>query len=708
MALATKCPQCGSMFRVVADQLKLRGGLVRCGQCRTVFDAIGSLAYVEDVTLSPARPADDAAGEVPPAQPMRAEARAASPRTPTSPAAERASAAAERKRRVLGPATTLRIAPGAAPVATISQSLPLKPASVAAAQASPSSLHSASLAASATGVPTLLATDAAYQLDDVEGAALDGIEVIEMPAAEPAVEPMIEPASERDEPAFVRAATRAPRAGFSIVFGGGTLLLVLLATAQLAVVFRSEALTRWPATRPALVLVCQAFGCTLGWPTQPDQLAVIGSELQAIPGTDVLELTAVIRNRAGFTQALPALEVTLSDHAKPPSGAQGLHAGRLPVGGARAEFPYRRGPGCRCRHDDSRFLRDTRRPGGGIPRLPLLYIDSLSAPGPERARGGPVRSTHNDLMRTLICGSIAYDTVMVFQGRFADHILPDQVHILNVSFLVPEMKREFGGCAGNIAYSLKCLGGEPVPMATVGDDAGPYLDRLDVLDIDRRHVAQVSGSYTAQAFITTDLNDNQLTAFHPGAMAQSHLNSVPADGGIELGIVAPDGRDGMQQHAQQFAEHGIPFIFDLGQAMPLFNGEELLWFIARATYVTLNDYEARVVVERTRLSLAELAGRVKALVVTRGAEGSDIYVGGSTLHVPVAKARALVDPIGCGDAYRGGLLYGIANKLDWETTGRLAAVMGAIKIEASGAQNYVADRTSIARRFHEAFGYRPW
>jgi adenosine kinase len=311
-------------------------------------------------------------------------------------------------------------------------------------------------------------------------------------------------------------------------------------------------------------------------------------------------------------------------------------------------------------------------------------------------------------MRTLICGSIAYDTVMVFQGRFSDHILPDQVHILNVSFLVPEMKREFGGCAGNMAYSLKCLGGEPLPMATVGDDAGPYLDRLDALAIDRRHVAQVAGSYTAQAFITTDLNDNQLTAFHPGAMSQSHLNAVPAGDGIRLGIVAPDGREGMQQHAQQFAERGIPFIFDLGQAMPLFNGDELLWFIARATYVTLNDYEARVVVERTRLSLPELAQRVKALIVTRGAEGSDIYLGNETLHVPIAAARAVVDPTGCGDAYRGGLLFGIAQALDWETTGRLAAVMGALKIECGGAQNYVADRPLIAERFREAFGYRPW
>jgi predicted Zn finger-like uncharacterized protein len=315
MALATKCPQCGSMFRVVADQLKLRGGLVRCGQCRTVFDAIGSLAYVEDTTLSPARPTDEPATEIPPTQPLRvetrtaAEARTAATRTPASAATERASAAAERKRKALGPATTLRIAPGAAPVATISQSLPLKQTSAAVVQPSPRSSDSAAVSALATGVPTLMATDAAPQLIETESAALEGIEVIEMPA----VEPVAEPASPQEEPAFVRAASRPARRGFSIVFGGGTLLLVLLAATQLAVVFRSELLTRWPETRPVLVQLCQAFSCTLGWPTQPDQLAVIGSELQAIPGTDVLELTAVIRNRAGFTQALPALEVTLSD-----------------------------------------------------------------------------------------------------------------------------------------------------------------------------------------------------------------------------------------------------------------------------------------------------------------------------------------------------------------------------------------------------------
>jgi len=309
MALATKCPQCGSMFRVVADQLKLRGGLVRCGQCRTVFDAIGSLAYVEDTTLSPVRPTDEPAAETQPTQPLRVEARTAATRTPASPASERASASAERKRAALGPATTLRIAPGAAPVATISQTLPLKQPSSPVVQPLPRSSDITALSASATGVPTLMATDAAAQLTETESAALDGIEVIEMPA----VEPVAEPASPQEEPEFVRAAARPLRRGFSIVFGGGTLMLVLLAAAQLAVTFRSDLLTRWPETRPVLVQLCQAFGCTLGWPTQPDQLAVIGSELQAIPGTDVLELTAVIRNRAGFTQALPALEVTLSD-----------------------------------------------------------------------------------------------------------------------------------------------------------------------------------------------------------------------------------------------------------------------------------------------------------------------------------------------------------------------------------------------------------
>ncbi|MFN7571325.1 MAG: carbohydrate kinase family protein [Betaproteobacteria bacterium] len=311
-------------------------------------------------------------------------------------------------------------------------------------------------------------------------------------------------------------------------------------------------------------------------------------------------------------------------------------------------------------------------------------------------------------MSTLICGSIAYDSIMVFDGRFKDHILPEQVHILNVSFLVPQLRREFGGCAGNIAYNLKLLGGEPLPMATVGDDAQPYLARLDAYGIDRRHVRHVPGSYTAQAFITTDLDDNQITAFHPGAMTQSHLNAVPGDGSVTLGIVAPDGRDGMLQHAQQFADHGIPFVFDPGQGLPMFDGEDLLWFIARAHYVALNDYEAQLLIERTGLALADLSRKVKALIVTHGGAGSDLYVGGETISIPAAPAAAVVDPTGCGDAYRAGLLYGIANKLDLETTGRLAAIMGAAKIEHAGGQNHAIDRTAIAERFAEAFGYRPW
>jgi adenosine kinase len=309
---------------------------------------------------------------------------------------------------------------------------------------------------------------------------------------------------------------------------------------------------------------------------------------------------------------------------------------------------------------------------------------------------------------TLICGSIAFDSIMLFKGRFRDHILPDQVHILNVAFLVPELRREFGGCAGNIAYNLRMLGGAPWPMATVGDDAGPYFERLAALGIERRFVRQLAGHYTAQAFITTDLDDNQITAFHPGAMAQSHLSAVPGDGSVKLGIIAPDGRDGMLQHAQQFADHGIPFMFDPGQGLPMFNGEELLWFVARAHYVAVNDYEGKLLEERTGRSLSDVAKLLKALVVTRGASGSDVHVDGKVIHVPIAQARQVVDPTGCGDAYRAGLLYGIANAMDWETTGRLAAVMGAMKIEHAGGQNHTGDRLSIRDRFKQAFGYLPW
>lgn len=302
MALATKCPQCGSMFRVVADQLKLRGGLVRCGQCRTVFDAIGSLAYLEDAALLGAGPVEDRK-ETESTSAASVEATPSS--TPRVPPAERKrrSDPAERRSRALGPATTLRITPGLTPVATMSKTLPPRQEEIAGRATRP--ISNERLAA---GVPTLMATETQPKRGETV-AALDGIEVIEMPALESAVEP----APAQDEPEFVRTAERPARRGFSIVFGGGTLLLALFVAAQLAVSFRSELLTRWPGARPSLVQLCQVFGCTVGWPTQPDQLAVIGSELQSIAGTEVLELTAVIRNRATFTQALPALEVTLSD-----------------------------------------------------------------------------------------------------------------------------------------------------------------------------------------------------------------------------------------------------------------------------------------------------------------------------------------------------------------------------------------------------------
>jgi len=311
-------------------------------------------------------------------------------------------------------------------------------------------------------------------------------------------------------------------------------------------------------------------------------------------------------------------------------------------------------------------------------------------------------------MSTLICGSIAFDSIMVFRGRFKDHILPDKVHILNVAFLVPQLRREFGGTAGNIAYSLKLLGGHPLPMATVGTDAAAYLQRFESLGIEHRYLREIADSFTAQAFITTDLDDNQITAFHPGAMSHSHLNRVPGDGSVQLGIVAPDGREGMLEHATQFAERGIPYIFDPGQGLPMFDGAELEQFLATASYAVFNDYEAQLVAERTGKAISTLAQRVSALIVTRGAQGSDIHVGGRVLHIPVATTRRVVDPTGCGDAYRAGLLHGLANGMDWETTGRLAAVMGALKIEHSGAQNHVASRDEIGERFRESFGFRPW
>jgi len=306
-------------------------------------------------------------------------------------------------------------------------------------------------------------------------------------------------------------------------------------------------------------------------------------------------------------------------------------------------------------------------------------------------------------MATLICGSFAYDTIMVFPDQFKNHILPDKIHILNVSFLVPSMRREFGGCAGNIAYNLKLLGGEPLPMGTVGQDFAPYASWMDQHGIARRCLKTIDSSYTAQAFITTDQDDNQITAFHPGAMNHSHENRVANAKGVTLGIVAPDGRQGMLQHAQDFAAAGIPFIFDPGQGLPMFNGEELLAFIDKATYVTVNDYEAQLLENRTGLTSAQLAQRVTALIVTRGAEGSLIYAGGKTVTIPSAKAEVIKDPTGCGDAYRAGLLYGIVKGLDWETTGRIAALLGAIKIAQHGTQNHRFTPADFAQRFKQSF-----
>jgi len=308
-------------------------------------------------------------------------------------------------------------------------------------------------------------------------------------------------------------------------------------------------------------------------------------------------------------------------------------------------------------------------------------------------------------MHTLICGSMAYDSIMVFPDHFKNHILPEKIHILNVAFLVPEMRREFGGCAGNIAYSLQMLGGSPLIMATVGDDFQPYAERLDALKLAQTHVRRVPQSFTAQAFITTDLADNQITAFHPGAMNYSHHNRVGDARDVSLGIVAPDGRDGMLAHAREFHEASIPFIFDPGQGLPMFNGEELLGFVAMADYVAVNDYEGQLLQERTGKTFEELAQQVEALIVTLGAGGSTIYAGGRRVDVPCAKADNVVDPTGCGDAYRAGLLYGIARGMDWESIGRLASLMGAAKIASRGAQNHRVTPGEVEARFKEQFGY---
>jgi len=306
-------------------------------------------------------------------------------------------------------------------------------------------------------------------------------------------------------------------------------------------------------------------------------------------------------------------------------------------------------------------------------------------------------------MHTLICGSMAYDTIMVFQDQFKKHILPEKIHMLNVAFLVPEMRREFGGCAGNIAYNLKLLGGHPLIMATVGDDFSTYALRLEKLGLTQSHIRHIPGSYTGQAFITTDLDDNQITAFHPGAMGFSEQNHVGEAKTVSLGIVSPDGREGMLQHAREFHEAGIPWIFDPGQGLPMFSGEELMKFIEQADYLTVNDYEGQLLQDKTGKSLTEIAQQVKALVVTLGGDGSRIYANGKQYEIPTPKPQAVVDPTGCGDAYRAGLLYGIQKGWDWEMTGRLASLMGSLKIAHRGGQNHHYSRTELMDLFKQHF-----
>lgn len=312
--------------------------------------------------------------------------------------------------------------------------------------------------------------------------------------------------------------------------------------------------------------------------------------------------------------------------------------------------------------------------------------------------------------KALICGSVAFDTIMVFEDRFKNHILPDKIHMLNVSFLVPQMRREYGGCAGNIAYNLRLLGDAGYPMATVGRDFGLYGDWMRDSGVPTDYVQVIETEHTAQGFVTTDLDDNQIWAFHPGAMQHSHLNrveqAIDRGGEVAIGIVAPDGRQGMIEHAAQFAQAKIPFIFDPGQGLPMFGGEELKAFIQQATWLAVNDYEWQVLQQKTGWGAAEVLRHVEALIVTRGAEGSVIHTRSGDVVIPCARPKAVVDPTGCGDAYRAGIIHGLLHGLDWETTGRIASLVGAIKIESRGTQNHRFTRAELERRYEESFGRR--
>ena len=310
-------------------------------------------------------------------------------------------------------------------------------------------------------------------------------------------------------------------------------------------------------------------------------------------------------------------------------------------------------------------------------------------------------------MSSLICGSLAFDTIALFEGRFAEHILPDKVHVLNVAFLVPELRRDFGGCAGNIAYTLRLLGGEPVVLATLGEDGGAYEQRLDGLGIGRGHVRVVPNTHTAQAHIVTDRDDNQITSFHPGAMQFAHGQPVPALPGLRLGIVAPDGRQAMVEHAAQMAAGGLPFVFDPGQGLPMFDGAALREFLAQAAWAVVNDYEAAMLAECTGWSLEQIAAQLRGLVVTRGAQGCDVFEAGACTRVPGLSAQRVVDPTGCGDAFRGALLWALEAGWPLADACRLGNVLGACKVACSGPQNHRTDLEQALRDFRAAYGEPP-
>ncbi len=307
---------------------------------------------------------------------------------------------------------------------------------------------------------------------------------------------------------------------------------------------------------------------------------------------------------------------------------------------------------------------------------------------------------------TLICGSLAFDKIMQYNGRFGETLLADQLHKVNVSFLVPTLRTEYGGCSANIAYNLKMLGGDPLIMAVIGQDGGEYLERFEQLGISTRAIRKIPHAYTAQCFVTADLDNNQINAFHPGAMEFAHENNVADHADLRVAIIAPDGREGMLKHARDCAAQNVPFMFDPGQQLPMFSGAELIQFINEATYVAANDYEFEMLMDRTGLTLPDIAGRLEALIVTRGEKGSEIYAQGERHEIPCVPAAAVVDPTGCGDAFRAGLLYGIVNGMDWPTAGRLASLMGSIKIAHQGGQNHVLTAAEIADKFEAAFGYR--